>query len=102
MSVLDKISSALGRKDEVPNQELAAQICKTNDKPAIEELVENLGNKNKAIQNDCIKVLYEIGSGNPELVALYLDQFLVQLHSKNNRMQWGAECHSPYFNIPTR
>ena len=49
MSVLPKLASSLGRRDEVPNQELAAAIAKAKNKTAIAELVENLANKNKAI-----------------------------------------------------
>ncbi|MCB0545469.1 MAG: hypothetical protein KDC70_18225, partial [Saprospiraceae bacterium] len=60
MSILDKLSTSLNRRDEVPNQELAKKILKTKDKKAIKELAENLENKNKGIQSDCIKVLYEI------------------------------------------
>ncbi len=46
--------------------------------------------KNKDIQNDCIKVLYEIGELKPSLIAEYLNNFVALLNSKNNRLQWGA------------
>ena len=90
MSVLNKLASALNRKDEKPNQELAAAIIAAKDKAAIKELVENLGNKNKDIQSDCIKVIYEIGEANPALIAPYAKELLNLLDSKNNRLQWGA------------
>jgi hypothetical protein len=90
MSVLDKLASALNRRDEVPNQELAKAIAKSNDKKAVKELIENLSNKSKGIQNDCIKVVYEIGVLNPAMIKDYCNEFVAQLHSKNNRMQWGA------------
>jgi len=90
MTVLDKLSSAFNRRDEVPNQELAQVIAQSADKKAVNELVENLRNKSKAIQNDCIKVLYEIGELKPDLIANYLDNFLALLNHKNNRLQWGA------------
>jgi hypothetical protein len=80
----------LGRRDEVPNQELAKSIANTNNKIAVRELVENLRNKNKDIQNDCIKVLYEIGERKPSLIAHYVENFIELLSSKNNRLQWGA------------
>lgn len=66
MSILPKLASSLGRRDEVPNQELAKQLVKSKDKKAIVELVENLSKKDKNIQSDCIKVLYEIGEQQPE------------------------------------
>jgi hypothetical protein len=90
MSVLDKLASSLGHRDEKPNQVLAAQIVKTKDKKAVKELVENLSNKDKNIQSDCIKVLYEIGEQEPKLIADYDKEFLKLLESKNNRLVWGA------------
>jgi hypothetical protein len=90
MSVIPKLATSLNRRDEVPNQELAKQIVKKNDSKAVQELVENLGNKSKDIQNDCIKVLYEIGAEKPCLIAAYAKDFIALLSSKNNRLQWGA------------
>src|ERR1043165_2263054 len=90
MSVLSKLASSQNRRDEVPNQELARQIVKDNDKKAVRELVENLSNKSKAIQSDCIKTLYEIGEQNPSLIAAHVADFIALLDSKNNRLQWGA------------
>jgi len=88
MTVLNKLASSYNRRDEVPNQELANEIVLAKDKKAIKELIENLNNK-KAIQNDCIKVLYEIGEQEPKLIADYFSEFVAQLDSKNNRLQWG-------------
>jgi hypothetical protein len=90
MSVLEKLASSLGRRDEKPNQALAALLIKAKDKKAIKELVENLDNKDKDIQSDCIKVLYEIGEKEPELIAPYGKEFLSLLGHKNNRLAWGA------------
>ena len=90
MSILQYLAHSLGRRDEVPNQELAKKIAAANNKAAVQELVENLDNKTKDFQHDCIKVLYEIGLLNPALIMAYLPQFLLLLKSKNNRMQWGG------------
>jgi HEAT repeat protein len=90
MSVIDKLAASLGRRDEIPNQELAREIVKKNDESAVKELAENLSHRKKDIQNDCIKVLYEIGAEKPNLIAPYLKDFLALLTSKNNRLQWGA------------
>jgi len=90
MSILSKLASSLHRKDEVPNQELGREIASGKDKKAIKELVDNLQNKNKDIQSDCIKVIYEIGSLNPGLVSGYSKELIALLDSKNNRLQWGA------------
>ena len=90
MNVIEKLATSLNRRDEVPNQELAKEIAGKKDKKAVKELVENLNHKSKDIQNDCIKVLYEIGELEPVLVADYAQTFISLLGSKNNRLQWGA------------
>ena len=90
MNVIDKLASSLNRRDEVPNQELAKQIAVKKDKKAVAELIEYLNNKSKDIQNDCIKVLYEVGKINPALIADYAKNFIALLDHKNNRLQWGA------------
>jgi hypothetical protein len=90
MSILNKLASALHRKDEEPNVELAQKIAQEEDKEAIQELVSNLHNKNKDIQSDCIKVLYEIGAIKPAIIAEYCKEFLNLLEHKNNRLVWGA------------
>ncbi len=90
INVLERLASALDRKDEIPNQELAKEIAEFANKKAIKELVINLDSKNRAIQNDCIKVLYEVGTLQPNLIAGYSAVFLALLTHKNNRLQWGA------------
>ncbi|MEH6937968.1 hypothetical protein V7056_08920 [Bacillus sp. JJ664] len=90
MTVLNKLATTLERRDEEPNIELAIQISEENDISGIKELVENLSNKSKDIQNDCIKVLYEIGERKPTLLIEYTNEFLHLLSSKNNRLQWGV------------
>ena len=90
MSALDKIAYSLNRRDEVPNQELARELARTKDKAGIREIAANLWSKNKNIRSDCLKVLYEIGYLNPDLIADYVDDFLKLLQDKENRMIWGA------------
>lgn len=90
MSILNQLASALNRRDEIPNQVLAQHIAATNDQNAVQELIENLHHKNKAIQSDCIKTLDEIAKLNPKLVAPYIADLLILLNHKNNRLQWGS------------
>src|SRR5437870_10778075 len=90
MSIVNKLATSLNRRDEVPNQELAKQIAAKNDKNAVQELIENLNNKSKDIQNDCIKVLYEVGEIKPALISGYIKEFVALLENKNNRLQWGG------------
>jgi hypothetical protein len=90
ISVLNRLAASLGRRDEVPNQELARDLAAKKDKAGIRELAENLWNKDKNIQADCIKVLYEIGYLEPKLIVEYTEDFVRCLKSKNNRLVWGA------------
>ena len=90
MSVLNRLAHSLGRRDEVPNQELARELAAKKDKQGIREIAENLWNKNKNIQADCIKVLYEVGAIEPSLITAYTEDFVNCLRSKNNRLAWGG------------
>jgi hypothetical protein len=90
MTILKLLSSSQGQKGNEANIELARQISLTNNKNAVKELVENLVNKDKNIQGDCLKTLYEIGYLKPELIADYYSEFIKLLTSKNNRLVWGS------------
>lgn len=90
MSVLNRIAYLQNRRDEVPNQELARELAEQKDREGIREIAENLWNKDKNIQADCIKVLYEIGYIDPSLIADYAEDYLKLLKSRNNRLVWGG------------
>ncbi len=90
MSFLNKLSYFQNRKDAVPDQELARELAETKNKKGIQEIAENLWNENKNIQGDCIKVLYEIGYIDPELIGNFVEDFLKLIKSKNNRLIWGG------------
>ena len=91
MSVIGYLASSLQRQDDQPNIKLAEEIIRSKRHDWVKELVDNLNNKNKDIQSDCIKVLYEIGEHEaPEMNAPYAIDFVRLLESKNNRLVWGA------------
>jgi hypothetical protein len=90
MSVINRIAHLQNRRDEVPNQELARDLAARTDREGIREIAENLWNKDKNIQADCVKVLYEIGYLDPSLIADYAEDFLKLLKSRNNRLVWGG------------
>ena len=66
------------------------QIVDGNDEKAVKELVRNLRNRDREIQSDCIKVLYEVGERKPDLIAEYAGEFSSLLDSDNNRLVWGG------------
>lgn len=88
--MIEKLACSLGRNDEEPNIELAHMLCEENSLLGIKEIMKGMLGKDKAIANDCIKVLYEVGSRKPELIADYVSDFISLLHSKNNRLVWGS------------
>jgi hypothetical protein len=90
MSALNRIAFHQSRRDEVPNQELARELAASKDRAGIREIAENLWNKEKNVQSDCLKVLYEIGYLDPTLIADYAGDFLKLLESDNNRLVWGS------------
>ncbi len=91
MTVINLLATSLNKLDDKANQALALEIIKGSHPGWIKELVDNLKHKDKNIQSDCIKVLYEIGeNGAPQLIAPYLKEFGSLLKSKNNRLIWGA------------
>ena len=90
MSVMNKLSHSLGRRDEAPNQELAKELATTENKTGIQEIVEGVKSGDKKTQSDCIKVLYEVGYIKPDLIAEYVDDFLELLRNRNNRLVWGS------------
>ncbi|MFZ5880527.1 MAG: hypothetical protein ACOY0R_14255 [Chloroflexota bacterium] len=90
MSTLDRLACSLGRRDEVPNQELARDLAAQKDAAGIREIAEALWSKDRNIQADCLKVLYEIGYLDPSLIADYVEDFVKLLKSRNNRLVWGG------------
>jgi hypothetical protein len=90
MSVIDKLAHSLGRRDEVPNQELARDLAAKKDKKGIGEVAEHLWDKDVNIANDCIKVLYEIGYIDASLVSPHVGAFIKLLKSRHNRLVWGG------------
>lgn len=90
MEYIKEIAFYQGVRDEVPNQVLAKKLASDKNCAGIKEIAEYLNDKNKSVQSDCLKVLYEIGYIDVELIAEYFDVFVSYLHSKNNRMVWGS------------
>jgi len=90
VSALNQISYFRNRRDAVPNQELAKTLVTAKDYSEIQEIAENLWDKNKVIQSDCIKVLYEIGYLDPTLIADYAEDFIKLLGNRQNRLVWGG------------
>lgn len=90
MNAMDQLACKQGRNDEAPNIELAEYLCRHSDSVGVKTVVDGFKGADKAVANDCIKVLYEVGARNPALISGYADDFVSHLHSKNNRLAWGS------------
>lgn len=88
--IKERLASTIGRRDEEPNIDLAKEIIHNQDVQSVKELVALLKSKQNEVQNDSIKVLYEVGEMSPNLIVEHYLEFLEVLKSKNNRLQWGA------------
>lgn len=90
MLYVERTAFYLGRKDEVPNRELARELAESDNREGLDEMASYLGDKNKTLASDCLKVLYEASYIKPELIVPYFEILVPLLQSKNNRMVWGA------------
>lgn len=90
MTIQHKLATAQKRRDEMPNQMLARDISERKDTAAIGELIKLLQGKDKDYRHDSIKVLYEVGALNADLITPHFEILLSTLSSKDNRLQWGA------------
>lgn len=89
--IIDQMSASIDRRDEQANIDLAEKIAATNDQEAVMELIDLFDRKkHQSLQNDAIKILYEIGLRKPGLIAAYVSIFVSLLGHKNNRLQWGG------------
>lgn len=89
-TIAGQLANALGRNDEGPNIALAEKIARTSNKDAVKELVVLMNDKKTAIRHDAIKVIYETGERNPELIIPYKRDFLRLFNHSDNWMKWGA------------
>lgn len=90
MTILDRLSGAMDRRDEAPNIALAEEIVASGDAGAIDELANAVRSGPARQANDALKVLYEIGARRPELIGRECPVFIEALKSGNDRQVWGA------------
>ncbi|MEA3439899.1 MAG: hypothetical protein U9R58_06420 [Chloroflexota bacterium] len=90
MSVLPRLSSMQGRKDEELNKDLGRELVEKNDADGIREIAENLWNQDKQIQTDCLSVLEQVGLSAPELIEDYVSDLLQLIFCNDNRLVWAA------------
>ena len=50
MTVMNKLAHVQGRRDEIPNQELARELAETRDETGIQEIIDGLKSKDQKIE----------------------------------------------------
>jgi hypothetical protein len=90
MSVLDRLASALGRRDEEPNVALARALAASEDRAGIIMLADALANGPRPVRGDAIKALYELGALRPDLLRPHAGALLAALDAADSRLVWGA------------
>lgn len=88
--LLNRLGYLQTRRDRTPNLDLARDLVARDDKAGIREIAKNMWNENKNIHWDCIHVMYEIGTIDPNLITPYAEDFIKLLKSRHNNMVWGA------------
>ncbi len=86
----DRRARALGRRDEQPNIEMAAELAQSADSDQIAELARLARTCKKPVSHDAIKVLYELGLLAPKLIAPHKEILVQLLASTDNRTIWGS------------
>ncbi|MCP8882797.1 hypothetical protein NIM87_04750 [Devosia sp. XJ19-1] len=89
-SIAGQLAGAMDRRDERPNVALAEAIAAAGNREAVRELVQLVRSGTTRQRNDAMKVLYEIGARDPDLIGGHCPVFLEALGSGTNRQVWGA------------
>ena len=88
--IVDQLASSLKRMDQQPNIDLAARLSRAGDKEAIAALMQLAKTGSKPVRYDAIKVIYEIGRIEPEMLLWHGEGLIALLQAKENRMIWGS------------
>lgn len=90
MTIVERLASALGRRDDRPNRELAAEIAEQRDRAAVKELAATLGHEKRAVRGDALKALAALSKIAPEMVAPYWEKVAAHLEHRDPLMMWLA------------
>lgn len=85
------LSSGVGRKDQLPNKELADKIVRNMDPGLLEQLIMFYQTRpGEKLENDIVMVLKEVSCSRPDLLSRYIPRFFDILKSSSNQQVWGA------------
>ncbi len=76
MTVINKLPSSSAQRSQAADIFPAKDIVEQKDTKAVEVLVQHLESESKKMRHDCVKVLYEIGERDPELICNHCKAFV--------------------------
>lgn len=88
MSILEGLSAVCGEKPKIANRAVAEKCI---ENPIyMDEIRDNIGNKNLKIAADCAEVMTFIAEEKPELVTSQAETLFNHLNHKKSNVRW--EC----------
>jgi len=88
MSVLGRLSSAMGDPSEASNKAVAREAL---ERPEIlDEVAAGLEWDDRKLVGDCAEVFTEVAKENPALVAPYVDRIVPLVSHKDTRVRWES------------
>lgn len=91
MTLADQLASSLGERSQLPNKALGAEIVRSQDKAALNEIRELISENQKlAVLGDALKVVEIMGELDSAFTKEAIDQILPLLDHPSNKIQWRA------------
>jgi len=88
MSILGRLSSAVGDPSEASNKAVAREAL---ERPEIlDEVAVGLEWDDRKLVGDCAEVFTEVAKENPALVAPYVDRVIPLIGHKDTRVRWES------------
>jgi hypothetical protein len=88
MSILQRLSSAIGDRSSEPNKAVAREALAQPE--LLAEIAAGLEMRDKKLLADCGEVFTEVALQNPALVAPYVDALIPHIDHKYTRLRWEA------------
>ncbi len=88
MSILGRLSSAIGDPSEASNKAVAREALEQPE--ILDEVAVGLEWDDRKLVGDCAEVFAEVAKENPALVAPYVDRIAPLIGHKDTRVRWES------------
>ena len=90
-NVINRLSSAMDRRDQGPNEAIAQEVVASGNPDLLQEVVQViLSNNPVRLKNDAVMVLMAISRIKPGILLEQTRLLISLLDSKSNRQVWGS------------